>query len=125
MQGDILNKALKVIKDREAIYGKSENSFPIVAEFWWTYLKSRKNPNAPLEPQEVGLMMVLYKIARELFQGKEDNWIDMAGYVDVGHASIIKVPKFYKFNTGGQKEEITREEYYKLLRTQHLVFIQE
>ena len=74
---EILKEAIKcVCTDRNAQYGKPEDSFRMIANLWETYL------NRPLTAHDVGMMMALLKIARIMTgQTKADNYIDAAGYI--------------------------------------------
>lgn len=77
---DILKKANEIIQgEREGTYGKPEDSFATIAQFWSTYL------NYDISSVDVANMMVLLKVARN--SGgvyKDDNWTDICGYAALG-----------------------------------------
>lgn len=73
---DIAKKT--VCQDRNDQYGKPEDNFKIVAEFWGSYL------NKSLTPADVANLMILFKIARNMGGVKEDNYVDIAGYAACG-----------------------------------------
>lgn len=77
---NILKLAEETIFQRQGSYDKPENNFIRIADFWNTYLKSRPE-QTDLTPKDVALMMVLLKIARELYSHKTDNLVDGAGYL--------------------------------------------
>lgn len=81
----ILNDALKcVCGDREQDYGSPEDSFQAIANLWIDYLGAKGMP-VDIEPKDVSAMLALLKIARiATGHGKEDNWIDLAGYAACG-----------------------------------------
>lgn len=61
--------------DREEDYGSPEDNFAVIAKLWSIYLR------AEISPTEVATMMILLKVARSMAgSGKEDNWVDIAGY---------------------------------------------
>lgn len=77
---NILKKAEQTVFQRQGTYDKPEDNFTRIADLWNAYIKGRPNKD-PLTPKDVALMMVLLKISRELYQHKEDNLIDAAGYI--------------------------------------------
>ena len=77
-RGSILDEAKDVINgERQNHYGDPEDSFALIAEYWSTYME--KN----ITPQDVAMMMVLFKLARESHQHKRDNLVDAAGYLGI------------------------------------------
>lgn len=84
--GVSLLEAKKIITgERQDQYGNPEDSFATIAEFWTTYLKSRKVDNgAPVTALDAANMMILFKMARCLGQSpKRDNYIDIQGYAAI------------------------------------------
>ena len=76
---DILEKARQcVCGDRDMQYGSPEESFKRIADYWSLYI------DKPISPQDVAIMMILFKVAREENKDKADNWIDIAGYAACG-----------------------------------------
>ena len=76
---DILEKARQcVCGDRDVQYGSPEESFKRIADYWSLYI------DKPISPQDVAIMMILFKVAREENKDKADNWIDIAGYAACG-----------------------------------------
>jgi len=76
MNGDILLAAHALINgDRQADYGKPEESLERIAAMWSAYL------GHTITPQDVALCMTLLKIAREAHFHKQDNLVDAAGYI--------------------------------------------
>ena len=85
----ILEAARKcVCGEREKDYGEAENSFTVIADFCGTYLEEKcvsPETDVCLNPEDVAAMMALLKIARiATGHGKNDNWIDLAGYAACG-----------------------------------------
>jgi len=81
MRGKVLKEAIEVINgERQDQYGKPEDSFALIAEFWTSYVK---RINRDLDAKDIALMMVLFKLAREIYQGKRDNLVDGAGYIGI------------------------------------------
>lgn len=79
---ELLDDVRDVLFERSDMYGDTEDSFKTICEFWNTYLRgidvmptSRK-----LCPEDVAMMMVLLKIARETYAHKRDNMVDIIGY---------------------------------------------
>lgn len=76
----ILDAAKKIVTgDREKQYGKPEDNFAVIAEFWTTYI------GHPISSEDVAIMMALLKIAR-IRSGnyKTDSFIDGVGYLSLG-----------------------------------------
>lgn len=61
--------------DRQASYGHPADDFKRTAAFWSALF------GIEVTSEQVGLAMVLLKVSREVNRHKEDNLIDMAGYV--------------------------------------------
>ena len=77
-RGSILDEAKEVINgERQNHYGDPEDSFALIAEYWSIYLERN------ITPQDVAMMMVLFKLARESHQHKRDNLVDAAGYLGI------------------------------------------
>lgn len=75
----ILDAAKKIVTgDREKQYGKPEDNFAVIAEFWTTYI------GHPISSEDVAIMMALLKIAR-IRSGnyKTDSFIDGVGYLSL------------------------------------------
>lgn len=75
----ILDEVKSILYERQGTYDKPENNFQRIADLWNAYIKSRPEKN-DLTPQDVALMMVLMKVAREVYQHKHDNISDGIGY---------------------------------------------
>lgn len=98
-RGKILMQALDIINgDRQDTYGKPEDSFELIAEYWNSYLiRLQKNilKNKGFNPKEYKLvpmidckgvaeMMMLFKIARMSGQKPNlDNYLDLVGYAGI------------------------------------------
>ena len=79
-RAEILDAAKKIVTgDREKQYGKPEDNFAVIAEFWTTYI------GHPISSEDVAIMMALLKIAR-IRSGnyKTDSFIDGVGYLSLG-----------------------------------------
>lgn len=86
---EILEKAIEcVCGSREQDYGSPENSFSAIADYWQLYVNHNcidEFGKVFINSKDVAVMMCLFKIARiETGHGKEDNWIDLAGYAANG-----------------------------------------
>lgn len=78
---DILEEASDIISGaRQEEYGKPEDSFQKIADYWSIYLGHQ------VSAQDVALMMVMLKVAR-VPDGKKasrDTMVDIAGYAAIG-----------------------------------------
>lgn len=78
-RAEILDAAKKIVAgDREKQYGKPEDNFAVIAEFWTTYI------GHPISSEDVAIMMALLKIAR-IRSGnyKTDSFVDGVGYLSL------------------------------------------
>ncbi len=98
-RGKILIQALEIINgERKDTYGKPEDSFALIAEYWNSYLirlqknileKNGFNPKEykmvnMLDCKGVAEMMMLFKIARMSGQVPSlDNYLDLVGYAGI------------------------------------------
>jgi len=81
-RGTVLEEAITTINgERQDIYGAPERSFERIANYWTEYLGDQMTDR--ITPQDVALMMTLFKIAREANQHKRDNILDAAGYLGI------------------------------------------
>ena len=82
-RGSVLAEAADVINgERQDVYGNPEDSFRLIADYWNVYLKLTSS-DIDLRPDDVAMMMVLFKVAREDLQHKRDNIRDAAGYLGI------------------------------------------
>lgn len=78
-RAEILDAAKKIVTgEQEKQYGKPEDNFAVIAEFWTTYI------GHPISSEDVAIMMVLLKIAR-IRSGnyKTDSFVDGVGYLSL------------------------------------------
>lgn len=83
---DIIQEALGLVtKNRNKEYGEPEDNFLNIAELWKEYMAQFHQVRPDLKPQDVALMMVLFKLARmgENINNR-DNWADLIGYAACG-----------------------------------------
>lgn len=88
---EILKEALRCVTgEREQQYGRPEDNFSLIANFWTNYLKTgcvTDDGAVYICADDVAAMMALLKIARICAgAGKADNWVDLAGYAACGGA---------------------------------------
>ena len=78
---ETLKKAEEIVNgEREQQYGKPEDNFRTIAEFWSTYLDKE------LTAKDVAIMMILLKAARcKSGQYKDDNCVDICGYAAIAN----------------------------------------
>ena len=78
---EILKQVEKcILNDRQNTYGKPENNFQTIADFWNVYL-GIKDPVFMLTAKDVAIMMMLLKVARmKSSPNHVDNYVDGAGY---------------------------------------------
>ena len=78
----ILTQALQLTQGQRAKdYGPVEESLARIAAFWNATLGNKLS--APIEPEEVGLMMIGLKMSRYVGgEGTRDSLRDIAGYAD-------------------------------------------
>lgn len=75
-----------VYGDREQTYGHPSKNFAATAVMWEAYLQAKYEIGGDykipcIEPDDVAMMMVLLKIARQAHQYKRDNIVDGIGYL--------------------------------------------
>lgn len=84
----ILHQALEIVtKDRNQDYGNPEDNFATIANYWTEYLCSKGliSRQDSLTNVDVAAMMILMKCSRlATSPGKQDHWIDIAGYSSCG-----------------------------------------
>ncbi len=72
---NILREAEGLVNgDRNKAYGDPGSDFSKIASFWSNHL------GYPVSARDVGMMLILMKIAREGHTHKRDNLVDIAGY---------------------------------------------
>ena len=86
MIGDrILGEALKIINGhRQDDYGSPEDSFQHIANYWNAYFKQVADYREDgLTPEDIAIMMVLFKIARLGHGYTRDSVVDICGYAAI------------------------------------------
>ena len=68
--------------DRMTDYGHPLDNYRAIAGFWSNYLSHKYGADFAIGPDDVGLMMILLKMARECHKPKPDNLTDIIGYAD-------------------------------------------
>lgn len=87
-RGDILDAVKRTIcNDRQDVHGNPEDTHALIASFWNAYLASRdtsSDTHTYCTPQDVAVMMCLFKIARHAMNPKHaDNLHDLIGYAAI------------------------------------------
>lgn len=71
----VLDEAAKLTSaDRNEAYGHPKQNFSDIAKAWEMVLKTH------VTPEQVGLCMILVKVARQAHRSKRDNIVDIAGF---------------------------------------------
>lgn len=70
-----------VLGDRQASYGHPIDNFTANAHMWSGTLYYKLKPNEVITPEDVALMMLQVKVAREINRKKRDNITDSHGYL--------------------------------------------
>ena len=93
--GSVLDEASRTINgERQDQYGKPEDCFALIANYWTTYLGSRgflQEGQIGLHKEDVAMLMVLFKIAREAHSHKRDNIVDLCGYAGI-YSDMVSKP---------------------------------
>lgn len=77
----IIEEAQRLVYgNRQDDYGHPLDDFSRTAEFWTTALSKKLAPGAKIEAEEIGLLMILLKVSRQINRPKRDNMTDTAGY---------------------------------------------
>lgn len=81
MAETVLEEAQRIIYgDREKTYGHPAKNFENTAVFWRAWLFAKHGAAPPLDVEDVAMMMVLLKLARQAHGHKRDNLVDLCGY---------------------------------------------
>lgn len=83
-RGECLDTAKQIVTtDRNEQYGEPEDNFKVIATLWNDYIKQIPI-GMDLTSEDVANMMILFKVARNLANPKDDNWVDICGYAACG-----------------------------------------
>lgn len=70
-----------VAGQRQAQHGDKADNFSRIAALWQGWLDIRRDPSAPLDAHDIGIMMTLMKLARtQTGSHNIDDYIDACGY---------------------------------------------
>lgn len=84
-QDSVLQEADSVVNgERQASYGHPFFNFRDIASFWTTYLRGKYGDrfDLVLAAEDIGSLMILMKVSREMHEHKRDNLVDIAGYAE-------------------------------------------
>jgi Domain of unknown function (DUF6378) len=77
----VLEEAQRIIYgDREKTYGHPAKNFENTAGFWQAWFVAKYGSTPPIDVEDVAMMMVLLKLARQAHGHKRDNLVDLCGY---------------------------------------------
>ena len=75
----VLAEAARIVSgERAADYGDAQASFERIAALWSAVLGHR------VTAKEVALCLIQLKVSRACTSEKRDNWVDIAGYAQLG-----------------------------------------
>lgn len=100
----IVEEALRVLIERQAVYDGHESSFPLIAKFWDAYLNERCGSDVSISGRDVAIMMILLKVAREMNKPQHDNFVDIIGYSAHADAQTEKFKSGSVEKNSGSKE---------------------
>lgn len=67
--------------DRDRQHGQKHDNFSRIANMWNAWLRTRRDPAAPLDAHDVGVMMTVMKLARtQSGNFNIDDYVDACGY---------------------------------------------
>lgn len=79
---NILKRADEIAgEDSARDYGHPRDNFQRIADLWNAYVSHMPDDQPGITPEDVAAMMILMKIARQQHTPKDDNLVDIAGYV--------------------------------------------
>jgi hypothetical protein len=94
MKRDQILDAVKatICSDRQDVHGAPEETHTRIAHFWNEYLAlDNKGTNRYITPQDVAIMMCLFKIARQAANPNHfDNIHDLIGYAAIAGELYVK-----------------------------------
>jgi hypothetical protein len=66
--------------DRQRDYDHPLRNHQRIARLWNAFMDCRKEPHGKITPKDAAMMMILVKVARQVFTHKRDNLVDICGY---------------------------------------------
>lgn len=83
---DLTKEVLDTLSSREGTHGEKQANMQAIADLWNVYIGANSELSRPLTGRDVCNMMVLMKIARQMFGDPlhKDHFVDMAGYAAIG-----------------------------------------
>jgi hypothetical protein len=84
-RAEVLREAEKLITgDRNKTYGPPTQNFKNIADMWNIRLHHKLKDGEGITAAEVGELLILLKIARNMTELKRDTMVDIAGYAACG-----------------------------------------
>jgi len=84
-RGEILDAVKKTIcNDRQDVHGNPEDTHQVIADLWSVWLTKGFETEICLSPEDVAVMMCLFKISRHAMNPNHaDNLHDLIGYAAI------------------------------------------
>jgi len=74
----------EITSKRANNYGHPRKNFQNIADYLTVYLRDRLKEGESILPEDVPMMMILTKVARESYKHHDDNILDIQGYAETG-----------------------------------------
>ena len=87
---------------RQQSYGSPKENLRRIAVLWNVYLEGRQSKEPyfdelQINEEDVAMMMMLLKLARQMNSAKRDNLVDMCGYIRliemIGEKEVLEEPE--------------------------------
>jgi hypothetical protein len=103
---NVFKKISEVSESRQSSYGNAEDSFTRISILWEAYWKA-KGLDVPHGPEDVAILMALFKISREMHKHSFDNILDGVNYLSFAggfNAADDIVEEFFKVKDGSEEK---------------------
>lgn len=90
---DLLGRAREIVTQRQQQYGPPTQHHKDTAQLWTVLLRRKLAPGERIDASDIGLLYAADKLVREAHEPREDNRLDVCGYMACREAILTSADR--------------------------------